>query len=385
MTKAATVNPFRYGALALAEAFTDREDELAELVTDARNGQDVVVFAPRRFGKTSLVWRARRSGLPQGVLVAHVNLMTTPTKEKLAEKLAKTIHDDIASVVHRARERPARLPRASAHAEDDGQPARRVALLRLRRRPAPRGRRCDARAPARASGRARRRPEPPRRRRLRRVPGGGRPRPQPPEAHALGLPGAARGRPRLPREQAPHDGADLQRRARAVLAKRKAARARSHRARSLPPFHRRAVRGRARTIDERALDRILEPRRGIRTRPRSSATSPGARRRRGRGRTWRRSRRASRACCGRSTRTSRSSGRARRRAARRPRGARRRAGRPYSEDYRRRHNLRSATNVQKALGALGKRELVARRPDGRFAITEPFFAEWIERDLDERP
>ena len=52
------VNPFRFGALALDEAFTDRKAEIAELEADVRNGQDVVVFAPRRYGKSSLVWRA---------------------------------------------------------------------------------------------------------------------------------------------------------------------------------------------------------------------------------------------------------------------------------------------------------------------------------------
>ena len=41
-------NPFRYGALALDDAFTDRETELDELISDIRNGQDVVIFAPRR-------------------------------------------------------------------------------------------------------------------------------------------------------------------------------------------------------------------------------------------------------------------------------------------------------------------------------------------------
>ena len=50
----AGTNPFRYGALALDEAFTDREAEISELKADVRNGQDVVIFAPRRFGKTSL-------------------------------------------------------------------------------------------------------------------------------------------------------------------------------------------------------------------------------------------------------------------------------------------------------------------------------------------
>ena len=98
-------NPFRYGALALDDAFTNREAELAELLTDILNGQDVVVFAPRRYGKSSLVWRVSQQAIEQDVLVAHVNLMTTPTSERLAEKLAETIHDDLASTLFRARER----------------------------------------------------------------------------------------------------------------------------------------------------------------------------------------------------------------------------------------------------------------------------------------
>jgi hypothetical protein len=104
MSRVAT-NPFRYGSLALDDAFTDRTTELAELESDVRNGQDVVLFAPRRYGKSSLVWRAAQDLLKEGVLVAQVDLMTTPTKEKLAEKLARTIHVDVASPLFRARER----------------------------------------------------------------------------------------------------------------------------------------------------------------------------------------------------------------------------------------------------------------------------------------
>jgi hypothetical protein len=100
----ARLNPFHFGALALGEAFADREAELAELRRDVLNGQDVVIFAPRRFGKTSLVERARVELVAEDVLVAHVDVMTAPTKEKLAEKLARTIHDDVASVLYRARE-----------------------------------------------------------------------------------------------------------------------------------------------------------------------------------------------------------------------------------------------------------------------------------------
>jgi hypothetical protein len=98
-------NPFRYGALALDEVFTDRQAEIRELETDIRNGQDVVLLAPRRYGKSSLVWRVAQRLVRRRMLVAQIDLMTTPTKERLAEKLAATIYEDVASRLFRAKER----------------------------------------------------------------------------------------------------------------------------------------------------------------------------------------------------------------------------------------------------------------------------------------
>jgi hypothetical protein len=102
-------NPFRFGALARDESFTDRDDEIAELLSDARNGQDVVIFAPRRFGKTSLVDRVAQRLVGERVLVGQINLMRTPTKERLAEKLAATVYEDIAGPLTRARDFAARI------------------------------------------------------------------------------------------------------------------------------------------------------------------------------------------------------------------------------------------------------------------------------------
>jgi hypothetical protein len=98
-------NPFRFGALALDQAFTDRQRELKQLRSDIVNGQDVVIVGRRRFGKSSLVLRVTQEVRAQRVLVAYCDLSTTPTKERFAEKLAKTIHDDVASPLFRARER----------------------------------------------------------------------------------------------------------------------------------------------------------------------------------------------------------------------------------------------------------------------------------------
>ena len=102
-------NPFRFGALARDEAFTDRDVEIGELLSDARNGQDVVIFAPRRFGKTSLVDRVAQRLVGDRVLVGQINLMRTPTKERLAEKLAATVYEDIAGPLTRAKDFGARI------------------------------------------------------------------------------------------------------------------------------------------------------------------------------------------------------------------------------------------------------------------------------------
>jgi hypothetical protein len=100
-----THNPFLFGALALDQSFADRQGEIAELASDMRNGQDMVVFAPRRYGKSSLIWAATRALTAEGALVAQVDLMTTPTKERLAAALATSIYENIASPLERVWER----------------------------------------------------------------------------------------------------------------------------------------------------------------------------------------------------------------------------------------------------------------------------------------
>lgn len=106
-----SVNPFRYGDLALGDAFADREQEVAELTSDALNGQNVVIIAPRRFGKTSLIRRVAHDLVRRQALATHINLMTAPTKEQLVEQLMRGIYADIARPLDRARDSAVRFVR----------------------------------------------------------------------------------------------------------------------------------------------------------------------------------------------------------------------------------------------------------------------------------
>ncbi len=98
-------NPFRFGGLARDEDFADRRKEVKTLTADAINGQDVVVFAPRRLGKSSLVSAVMAGLVRSDVLVADIDLWRIPTKEKLAEELAASIYSNLTSARDRAVER----------------------------------------------------------------------------------------------------------------------------------------------------------------------------------------------------------------------------------------------------------------------------------------
>jgi len=69
----------------------------------------VLVYAPRRYGKSSLVLRAARAASRGGALVAYVDLLKVTSKERFAAALARTIYRDLDTAAGRAHERAAEL------------------------------------------------------------------------------------------------------------------------------------------------------------------------------------------------------------------------------------------------------------------------------------
>jgi AAA+ ATPase superfamily predicted ATPase len=51
------MNPFSYGTIVRGDYFYDRKEESERIVSTLTNGNNMVLFAPRRYGKTSLVFR----------------------------------------------------------------------------------------------------------------------------------------------------------------------------------------------------------------------------------------------------------------------------------------------------------------------------------------
>jgi len=84
-------NPFVYGEEVTGEAFWNRAKEIKELTQDIKNGQNVIIFSTRRYGKTSLIKNVLEKVRKEGVLTVYVDLYPAITKEKFVEVYAKAV------------------------------------------------------------------------------------------------------------------------------------------------------------------------------------------------------------------------------------------------------------------------------------------------------
>jgi AAA+ ATPase superfamily predicted ATPase len=81
-------NPFSYGSPVADPHFAGRGPELDALISRIENGINVVVTAPRRYGKTSLLNRAADRVAASGGSILRDNLLRIPSLEALAGRLA---------------------------------------------------------------------------------------------------------------------------------------------------------------------------------------------------------------------------------------------------------------------------------------------------------
>ena len=82
------MNPFSIGHVLPGEPFCDRKREIEELKAHARSGTSVVLFSPRRYGKTSLVKRVMTEMEGKGFVAAYGDFFSVTDKRSFMQKLA---------------------------------------------------------------------------------------------------------------------------------------------------------------------------------------------------------------------------------------------------------------------------------------------------------
>ena len=84
-------NPFVYGKVVRGNYFADREAEIAELTNDIASGQNVIVFSPRRYGKTSLILEVLDRVKAEGLLTFYIDLFKVTSQETFIAAYAKEV------------------------------------------------------------------------------------------------------------------------------------------------------------------------------------------------------------------------------------------------------------------------------------------------------
>lgn len=77
-------NPFKFGGLVTGRDFADRESEMDEILKEVRSGTNIVLFSPRRMGKSSLLAELMRRHSAEFIFV-YVDLYGITSKTRMVE------------------------------------------------------------------------------------------------------------------------------------------------------------------------------------------------------------------------------------------------------------------------------------------------------------
>ncbi len=78
-------NPFKYGGVVIDPYFIDREQEVPELTLSLSGGSNIILYSPRRFGKTSLIKRVAEKLELQGFSVLYFDLFQVNSREQFMQ------------------------------------------------------------------------------------------------------------------------------------------------------------------------------------------------------------------------------------------------------------------------------------------------------------
>ena len=85
-------NPFTLGVIPVDSPFCNRISELDELYSHAKNKVNVVLFSPRRYGKTSLMRRLQANLSQEGFFTVYTDFFMATSEDDIAKRLAKSVY-----------------------------------------------------------------------------------------------------------------------------------------------------------------------------------------------------------------------------------------------------------------------------------------------------
>ena len=83
-------NPFKYGVVVTGKDFVDRKKEIEMLKKNLLAGQSIILYSPRRLGKTSLMKKVMHL-FPKQVIPIYIDLFGVSSEKKLVKKMVNEL------------------------------------------------------------------------------------------------------------------------------------------------------------------------------------------------------------------------------------------------------------------------------------------------------
>ena len=92
-------NPFQYGSRVSGGAFFDRERIMRDMLGVIDGGNNIVLYGPRRYGKSSLVGEVMLRLRAKGWVCAEVNMMDIASLEDFVAQYARALYREVSPVL----------------------------------------------------------------------------------------------------------------------------------------------------------------------------------------------------------------------------------------------------------------------------------------------
>ena len=89
-------NPFRYGRRVSGESFFDRRKIMSDIRNVIDGGNNVLLYGPRRYGKSSLVGELFSDIRADGGICAELNMMDVASLDDFIARFAKIVYKELA-------------------------------------------------------------------------------------------------------------------------------------------------------------------------------------------------------------------------------------------------------------------------------------------------
>jgi len=99
-------NPFKFGKIVYDKHFYNREKELRKIISTLSSGNNIALYAPRRYGKSSLIAKALNDLEKEGYVCVHFDFMSVYSQKSFIENYSRKIlksqkKSDVKTVISR--------------------------------------------------------------------------------------------------------------------------------------------------------------------------------------------------------------------------------------------------------------------------------------------